>query len=500
MMKWERSIRGGGFLADEDGLGRRDELAVLCVVNRILVNAHQDVENDRKDPDPARQHRHLPPSSIRPQAGNAKCPLEAAGEHPFPICCPCVESSPSGSLRPKRGPVLILVPHGTIDTYARSLTRRIHFDEAQLRMKLYVFSDGSPALDANSRRLLESATTNAMPKLDQERIIILTSSKIYSDKVEKLWGKARGSGYDLDIAWGRVIKEHCHLQKARNSRTIGILKRLKGSPFLWASSNAPCEDEPGDLQAYVDFLFEKAPPASWSEHRDLQWAKNLHEVNGNYHLLLRNGVGCFGISLSSFIKEFKHVLQGLMIRRTSYTRWFGKDIGTSPRTILQMEDIHTTTKAGFENDLAAVRRIAEWELQKEVNYRRERWYSGDDSDPDLPVASFEVWLDLARILRMTSTIPALARFAINGELPLSVDIEQQWYTSYDDAMRSPYYKNIDVLARSSNKFSEIEKKLKNADAREKIIIVSSFPIVAFITYLVSLPVGNSTRLEGLLIR
>jgi len=96
---------GGGFVGDEQGLGKTAGAIGLCIVERLLSKAHEEVRIARM----ANEKTHLPKSTQdKPQHDDSMCPSEEAGVPAFSICCPSKEYGPSARLIPKQGPTLIM--------------------------------------------------------------------------------------------------------------------------------------------------------------------------------------------------------------------------------------------------------------------------------------------------------------------------------------------------------------------------------------------------------
>lgn len=86
MLVSERSNRRGGFLCDEDGLGRQPELVAVFIIERHLAKLHRDVEEACNSNNAVIRARHLPRSAgAYKQPESAKCPSEANGTNSLSV-------------------------------------------------------------------------------------------------------------------------------------------------------------------------------------------------------------------------------------------------------------------------------------------------------------------------------------------------------------------------------------------------------------------------------
>jgi hypothetical protein len=178
------------------------------------------------------------------------------------------------------------------------------------------------------------------------------------------------------------------------------------------------------------------------------------------------------------------VLQGLMLRRTSKTKFLGK------RIVEEKKVAKFTLKATLPTETKEIKMLreqAEWIFMEEHRKRVDNW-TKSGSREDWPIhESLDLWFQLARIFRMTATIPALARLAVDEERILSTrELERNNWL--DETQVSPYKTNLKELGDSSDKFKKVLEILERVKAEKKggkVIIVSEFPVVAFIMHLVS---------------
>jgi hypothetical protein len=487
MLQSETSIRGGGFLADEDHRTTAIEVLALFLVNHIMAHALMHVKWDK-------QQAHLPQEDIDSQTKDSQCPSEAEGKPKFPICCPCVRDGDSAYLVSSRrnGPTLILAPESRIRAWSTYIDANIdlqglkkYFPEAR-NLKICILTKNKPLsrIDDETQRLITTRGSNGVASFGHSRFLVLTSPAAWDECVID---KYRNTFHKkvFNVPWGRVVRDQWERQTARNSKTAMILNSITGKPHLWAVSTTPFESSPANLSIYVEYLARNSDKTLWSGNRDLQWAIKLDLVDRHYKLLAKWGWPVFSVDLSRFIREFEHVLKGLTIRRTIGTLWFGETVG-EPRVRVHEDRLVTCPVPKVaEVSITTLRKQAEYLRLKHAVSERQIW--AKNGFPGLfPVTSVETWYSLARVFRMTATIPGLARLAVEKNMSLSTEEfeSNEWWK---ETGKSPYEKSIQGLG-DSKKLTELVKILSSIDHGrnivDKAIVVSEFPVVAFVTYLV----------------
>jgi len=292
MLRNERSLRGGGFLCDESGLGRQAELIVLIALEQYATKISKEVQKDR-NPD---GRKHLPRSSKRKSTQNAtsQCPSElaarASGESPpFQICCPCVEHGPSGQLELKGQATLMIVPEHAIPGWVTVLEKFMDFSHdppspgKDDTMRLYVQSEkhGRP-LTPVTKKYMQAAEL-----VSRQNVIMLTSPTSYKKHVQTHWENYYQNG--CNIPFGRIIRDDFHLDSERRSLTINIMTILANDykPYVWFVSNTPYEEVPSEFQGPIDIL-KLVRPEPWSGHQDLMWADDIDGKRTRYLITLRS--------------------------------------------------------------------------------------------------------------------------------------------------------------------------------------------------------------------
>lgn len=277
---------------------------------------------------------------------------------------------------------------------------------------------------------------------------------------------------------------------------------------MWALSGTPFEKSPEDLEGYLQVLRLRARAETeyelWEHFATAdEWSMIKHARGEDFQVIIKawNTLMKIGpredlLLLKDFLDGFGGILKVFMIRRTTETLWFGKSMADIPEN--DHTDVPVESDPRFQADMKWLRGGLEWELRQRTGRRG--------------VSSAD-WMKSSYMLRLASTFPAIASFhrktLATKHLPEDSDTwrftgdelkKNRWY---DYAVDSPYKAHYKELADSSNKLKWLyEKHLEKrvgGDVRvpilplgkdkfnddERVIIPSSFPSVAYITYLVS---------------
>jgi SNF2 family DNA or RNA helicase len=361
MLHQERSPAGGGFLSDEQGLGKTTEALLLCIVNRMLLEAKLEVRRAVKDSNHPSHLKHLKSDDQLP---DAQCPSEEIGDFQFAIACPCAKSSPSYSMAPKYGPSLVICPAMLVTVWRDEFKQIIDQDEQgknTMDMEIYV-----------AHRYEKNPDANIFTGRVGSQVIIVTAPGSFEGHVRHKWNqpaKPEGIGkkpaklgskatkqerarYDRSIRlikkakenklaqevakgrvtkkWSRIIRDEFHMEKNVGTKTLQLMAELEGdkgkSPFIWALSGTPWEASPSDLQAYINVLERRARnPAAWGKG-DLQFAQKLafRNIIADHAALVTFTMQGQKrrVTRARFEEQFGTVLRALMIRRTVDSRWF----------------------------------------------------------------------------------------------------------------------------------------------------------------------------------
>jgi len=408
MLLQERGLANGGFLCDEQGLGKTTEAILLCIVNRMLIEAKEAIS--KKKPDDL---NHLPKDQQK-EGMDGKCPSDSRGEPEFGIACPCSPSSPSFNLEPKPGVSLILSPLPVLSAWRAEFNDIIDKDndgENYFGMKIHV-GHGNSEYPENKTLFWGLAIK------DYSKVIIVTTSGSFETHVHHKWDQPdsdppkvsqqseRGlsvkeknkmrtqvelqqeelqdwktnQGGKRFLIWSRIIRDESHQAKAASTQTLRFMRTLPGkaknrNPFLWALTGTPWEVSPADLGAYIN-VFEKRATSRWPRSRQdddkldgFRYArKNEFDSLVKLHrelVDLAKTKGQTKVQREKFADKFGKVLRALMIRRTTDSTWYGapivelkpnfhKDIGCEP-IAEYVEDLNMerdNTQAGLRAQIA----------------------------------------------------------------------------------------------------------------------------------------------------
>lgn len=306
------------------------------------------------------------------------------------------------------------------------------------------------------------------------------------------------------------------MNKPKTNAVQDILA-LPGNPFLWALSGTPFEKTPADLTGYLQILRRRAHSSSegiYDLWRDLapnngDWdvikhtrVEDFKQIISNWGKLMRlDDPTDDRLMLRTVLEDFGGVLKKFIIRRVTETRWFGQQLTNMPPN--DHADVVVDLNERYKDDMTWLRSGRQWVLQSRASTR------GRKNKP----TSAADWRVTSYVLRLAATFPAIAsiyRQKIKAQnLPIGsthwamTGVEHSENNWYDEKAVSPYKFHFEELANSSNKlqwlFKEhIEKRIDRTvnvpilpagtdthKIDERIVILSSFPAVAYITYLVS---------------
>lgn len=192
MLKKEGTEAGGGFLSDEQGLGKTTEAIFLCIVTRMLQEPKEAVNKS------AKQHPGSHLDNSEKQLPNSQCPSERKGEKPFGIACPCVRSSPSFKITVKAGPVLVVAPKALLETWKREFEAIIGKDNVY-GMKLQIAHSEHKNVQKGFDPDVFKKTKRVV---DRTQVIIVTTSRSFVGNVKYAFGQPLNPPPDLkDFVW-----------------------------------------------------------------------------------------------------------------------------------------------------------------------------------------------------------------------------------------------------------------------------------------------------------
>ncbi|KAL2062669.1 hypothetical protein VTL71DRAFT_5741 [Oculimacula yallundae] len=554
MMSQSRTPAGGGFCSDEKGLGRvRVELG-LCIMEYILANAWTEVEAARNSENAVDNIKH---NSINASKTALSCPSEVVAQgntdsYPFAIPCPCWAGSISSKFELKNGASLILLSNAcNTSAWEKEFTRilhpkgHIHYLPLDLvvvpKFSSEIYERLGPAeKEELDDRLLDTFVEEGrVPGLGHTRFIFVSSDYHYREYIKDVYERGGGRNpEEHSVYWSKILISQHHLETRKDSTIVKIMQVSGndfewGSPFMWAFSGTPFEENPEDLEPYIAFLRDRVVP--WTDPDDdpnyvpyvnldddvpfgypediksfqSQWIRaplshaklDGDETEHNFGWICqeyKRQLACIkqlgdGVvfnqravnkSRSTMTHYLGEVLQALMIRRTSKSRWFGAPLKQLTKNYRHRLLVGTFVFAGdtyFEEDLTELRAITMLKVRNfgpnDIRFRH-----------------------ALRFLRMSATIPGIANLILGIEPSWELTEEElqrprlrpggevsSWYS---DTSGSPYSLDRERLLNYSEKLLELDNKiLKNLEEdpttgkQEKIIVLSNFPAVAYIMYM-----------------
>lgn len=493
---------GGGFIADEQGLGKTLTAIATMVVQRLISMAQQEVVIDRENGDDS---RHL--SLEQSQLPDAVCPSD-----PFPFPCPCLKKNKTSSLHIKRGPVLIVAPAKLVPNWVGEFEKFIdatatfgHSDRP-IDMTLLVAhndtkADHCPRLGSSWQSVLnanpdpDDASLFTYSNYEVNRVLILTTLQSYKANVEDILHvnvtpprPARGKGsrshqipqYEDRVHWSNVVYDEAHEVKSMSSQSMQLMLGLKGNPYAWFMTGTPFEVSALDLQSFFsvvgrDVQNPKRPSKQQLVDLDRAFRENARSSSDPRTLA----------ALGKALEKFRVALGQFMIRRLVSTRWFNQAIVKLPPHY--REDIPTTIPSGYETFFARL------ETRQDIDIRNRMSRGGKQTlDTKKLASNFVFRSSYAHQLRMSATCPHLAQLCVEHKLQLTMD-EYRSHGWIQKPQQSPYYQNISDIVRSSAKFSKLKEIIvqkmqsRKAGRMEKIVILSAFPVAVICVEHVSKP-------------
>lgn len=504
-LETERTASRGGFVGDGMGLGKvSDPLAGsrvrcgraesgahqqtmealgLCVVERWLDIAHAHVSKARAAKDYTLHLRQG--TADHPQAPDARCPSEL-----WPICCPCVDGSPSGLLEPQCGPVLIFVPPPVIGNWLREWNSSIDECCHPVRMRLHV-AHTNHAVSGPTSSFKQAIQTDdeGHARPGQGRLVVITTSKCYAKHVRQVFRKGQPATSnpahmpttDNSVLWGRILVDEFHQEKNYDANIPRSIRNMYAATwaYMWFYSGTPFEVSPKDLEGYISTI---ASVGDWPQDGILRRC-TVEEVGAMHKEFkrLENQKVHDATLMGKLADRFGQLLRRLMIRRTPATKWFGEPIVRIPPH--EERNVRCAFPPRFQPYLDRLTAEANAIMATHHKDRVDAWTRGGRRGPKPSERDFSKYISVAHKLRIAASIPALARLNVEDHIELTGDEMRsaQWYTDEDN----PYVKNLQELVDSSNKIrriGEIVDRLgRDVDGRpEKLLIMSMSPVVAYI--------------------
>ncbi|KUJ17565.1 uncharacterized protein LY89DRAFT_56935 [Mollisia scopiformis] len=483
MMLKSRGLAGGGFLADEQGLGKTRQGLGFCIMEHILANAWDRINADQK----ANGGEHNLAANF--QAAEF-CPCEKDGAIPFSIPCPCWNGSVSGKLPPKRGPSIVIAPPGLLNVWSEEFEKLTGNAVAngvssvpgqdRFPMELAIFHGNHIIPQAQKARVTKwlenpmTAGTAARVMRGLTKYIAVSSSASFENYASKTWS-------NLDtIPWGRAIIDEHHFAFNHDTNAVKMIRLLSGEPHTWMLSGTPFESTPANLDGWIEVLRRrknqngKPNQTTWANtsfHHARK--KELADISAEYVFAVNNsGKERTPGGQDAMVLRLAEILRALMIRRTTDSLWFDQKM-----VLLKWNNHHkvmANPNSAFDTYEKTLRAQSLSLLKK-----------GEKRAAKKPTGM--ALQNSSRMLRIAATFPAISRIIVQEKPDFTMtqkDILPAWYK---DSRGSSYATYLDELYQSSDKITRLAKILTTVrngkdylKRPEKIIVLSTIPAVAFI--------------------
>ncbi|KAJ6171487.1 hypothetical protein N7470_000554 [Penicillium chermesinum] len=289
--------------------------------------------------------------------------------------------------------------------------------------------------------------------------------------------------------WSRAFRDECHEEKGRQTNSLRALRGLRGPtrrvgpstdptdvaptttpPPVWFMSGTPFEASPGDLSGYLEVI--ERPQWTGDEQLRSCGSSALQQLGHDFRR-----AALPSREVTAIIDRFRQVLNRInYLSRKVSSRWQGQPIITLPphRSI----DINCPIPAPFLAQLQPLDRTTNADAQR---------FQGRRTPGSLAPAVL-LGATLQR-LRVFVTFPALYPiYQERSDLPLTIDrlSEQGWDVRPQESWFATHLARVvDPSPKLQALFRIIHGLGVDCGGREeKLVILSMYPVVALIVYLV----------------
>lgn len=524
---------GGGFLADDPGLGKTLSFFAYIVVERQLSILWRDVEDSRAKND----GRHLQTSQ---QQNNALCPSKPK---PNWIACPCSTASPTALMPYQQGIRLALVPSALVGTWWKQWDEHVDVKDDILGMRIVVDSVGltkAPGLSTeqmqrsshhptNRNRMRATVTAGKdkkeddKPKPYHEGYLLLSTKEAFPEllktfKTEGGWVRhdkipgewVRGTRISLIIGIAAIDESHEEGARKDKGRAAILTEQLSRNtrpdfvPHCWGYSGTPFEVSPRALEGVL-YAMEKYAKKDEKDRTGWQSSNSLRR----FHLTNLDRL-CKQFdeqsksntrdddAIDRILDGIRTYLENFMIRRTADTLWFGHPLVKLKPHI--HEDITFKRQSSTtENNIRELERNFQKDKDEKLKLLQDKW----DNFPDARTSNirptklaFNTMCGLSWRSRLLCDFPFLYQLAITPDTTWRLTLTTEELSGFRGDLKKeaqcPYGKYIKSIVESSPKclwlydfICELDAKYQDIDGAEpKLIIMSQFPQAAFILKLV----------------
>ncbi len=304
----------------------------------MAVLMHADIKLDRAF---ECSRRYLPLDYRARQGKKPRCPSKTQ----WPIQCPYVPEEMSSRFRPVAGPALALVSMKLVKDWQAECAKFFDTVDPKLNLKVYI-EHRSAILDERIGMLEKKkiiTLRGTQPTTDTPRYLIITLPTSYKNNIlyylsthesglitapGKKKQKFRSKLTAQDV-WGQIFQDEYYEEKRREIKGMSLCwgaRAAYSEAKIWFVSGTPWSTSPRDLDRVFAVFYVKN---EWDKRPRLRKAEPQEYIKliSRYEAILNKKSDAVSkISNMEPVKSMAELLEIVMIRRTSESRWFGKRI------------------------------------------------------------------------------------------------------------------------------------------------------------------------------
>ena len=349
--------------------------------------------------------------------------------------------------------------------------------------------------------------------------LVLTTLLNYRDWIKKFEYKGQVLGSDgtwklgtrYQIVIGIAMIDESHEEYLKGTGRGKVLHDLPGAqkPFLWGYSGTPFSQSPRGIEGVLVAIEQQASRAgsTWTDDpllRDFVY-RRLDSICKDFDKELQSEKPD-NSKVDKTLEAFKPFLHNFVMRRTAETLWFGhRLIKLKPHchqdVFLAPNPVYKTRVAGFHKRILDYEASFEAEKQQKLVELQERWDDFPEkrlSDNRPTKLRFNTMCRLQWRLRIFASFPYLIKLVHSKDTKAKVDLTSEETLLFMAAGRTSeklkdnsYYSHIRNIVEESPKLlwlysfiQLIDQQTDYQGEQQKLIIMTSFPQVAFILKMV----------------
>lgn len=392
------------------------------------------------------------------------------------------------------------------------------------------FDDKTTLVDRNSnsttgrnKSRLAAKTGQGQERAEpyQSGWLVVTTAASYKDWIKTFDYKFQVKGQDgkmkqttkSGIVFGIAMIDESHEEYFKQAGRGKVLYDLPSTnqPFLWGYSGTPFSQTPRGLEGVLWAMEQHAKKCEneWTKHPALKHFeyRTLDKICKDFDKEFLNESPDYG-RVDEILISFKPFLLNFVIKRTAETLWFGHRIlKLKPHYHQDIVLTHGPDWKARSEHLQRAILEHESQFQTEKDQRllelQQKWddFPEKRMTPNKPTTlRFNTMCRLQWRLRVLATFPFLVKLLYpadpSSKLNLSPEEALGFVRPGEKIKDNPYYKHIRNIVEDSPKllwlYSLIQTicpKRERDDKTEpqKLVIIASFPQVAFILKMVCIP-------------